>query len=158
MIILGIDPGIADTGWGFIEIKNHQTKVINFGSIKTAAGKELSSRLLLLYQELNQLIKKFKPDKMAVESVFFGVNAKTALLVGHAKGVVLLLGAQNKLEVNEYTPLQIKIAATGYGRADKLQMQKMIQKLLNLKKIPKSDDAADALAVALCDSVSNKKI
>lgn len=156
MKILGIDPGLANTGWGIVKVENQQTKALHYGLIKTSPRKNLSSRLFHLHQEINRLIKKFKPDRMAVEKVFFGVNAKTALIVGQARGVTLLAAAQNKIKVNEYTPLQIKIAITGYGRADKTQVQKMIKNLLKLKKIPRSDDAADALAAAYCDRVSQK--
>lgn len=157
MIILGIDPGLADTGWGMIELKNRQIKVIKYGLIKTPPSQKLPSRLFLLYQKVFRLIRKFTPDRIAVEKVFFGANAKTALNIGHCKGVILLAASQNKLKISEYTPLQIKIAITGYGRADKTQMQKMIQTLLKLKKKPQSDDAADALAVAYCDAVSRKQ-
>lgn len=156
MIILGIDPGLATTGWGIIETKNNQQKVIKYGTIKTKPNKNLPLRLQQLHQEILSLITQHKPDRMAVEKVFFGSNAKSALMVGQARGVVLLCAAQKNLSVNEYAPLQIKIAITSYGRAEKDQMQKMVKILLKLKKIPQPDDAADALAVALCDSVSKR--
>lgn len=157
MIILGIDPGIADTGWGIIKSNKNQFKVIDYGSIKTKAGQDIGTRLFLLHQQLFRLLTKYKPDKMGVEKVFFGVNTKTATVVGQARGVVLLAASQKRIPIFEYTPLEVKIAITGYGRAEKKQMQKMVQTILKLKKIPRPDDAADALAIALCACFTQKR-
>ena len=150
-IILGIDPGIADTGYGIIE-KNQagEFKCLDYGSIKTKAGKELSVRLEIINKELEKLIKEYKPALMAVEDLYFCNNAKTALIVGQARGVVLLTGRQNKLPIVSFTPLQVKQAVSAYGKASKMQVQKMVKLILNLDKLPKPDDAADALAVAIC--------
>ncbi len=149
-IILGIDPGIADTGFGVIETNGNKTKCLEYGSIKTKAKTELSERLEILNKELDKVIKKYKPKLIAVEELFFCKNVKTALIVGHARGVILLTAKQNNLPVVEFTPLQVKQAVSTYGKASKLQVQKMVKLLLNLKQIPKPDDAADALAVAIC--------
>jgi len=149
-IILGIDPGIADTGFGVIKKDGHKLTCLDYGSIKTKAKTELSERLDILNKELNKIIKKYQPDLIAVEELFFCKNAKTALVVGHARGVVLLSAKQNKIAVTEFTPLQVKQAVSTYGRAEKSQVQKMVKLILNLKEIPKPDDAADALAVAIC--------
>jgi len=152
-IILGIDPGIADTGYGVIKKDgNNNLECITYGSIKTKAHTELSDRLNILNQELNKIIKKYKPEKFAVEELFFCKNVKTALTVGQARGVILLTARQNNLPINEHTPLQVKQAVSAYGKASKLQVQKMVKLILNLKEIPQPDDAADALAVAICSS------
>jgi crossover junction endodeoxyribonuclease RuvC len=152
-VILGIDPGIADTGWGVIE-KDGQgnLKCLGYGSIKTKAGTELCHRLESLSCELTDIIKKYQPRSMSVEQLFFCKNVKTALIVGHARGVVLLTARQNGLFLSEFTPLQIKQAVSSYGKASKLQVQKMVALILNLKELPKPDDAADALAAAICAS------
>ncbi len=150
MIILGIDPGIADTGYGVIDTANNTTRMITYGSIKTKAGMPLPQRLELLYQELQTIIATYTPEHIAVEELFFAKNTKTALTVSQARGVILLLAQQSHAIVREFTPLQIKQALTGYGRADKNQIQQMVKMLLKLKEVPKPDDAADALAIALC--------
>lgn len=150
MIILGIDPGTAITGFGVIEVNGSKSGLIGAGVIRTPADQDLSERLYTIYAELKQLIEEFKPAQMAVEQLYFAANVKTAISVSHARGVVLLLAAQHRLPLGEYTPLEIKQAITGYGRADKQQMQAMVMRLLELSEIPKPDDAADALAVALC--------
>lgn len=152
-IILGIDPGIADTGYGVIAKDQKGCLVcIDYGSIKTEAKIELAIRLEILANALNQIIKKYQPHLVSVEELFFCKNVKTALIVGHARGVVLLTAKQNNLSVVEYTPLQVKQAVSAYGKASKLQVQKMVKMLLNLKSLPQPDDAADALAVAICAS------
>ena len=152
-IILGIDPGIADTGFGIIK-KDHQNNLfcLDYGSIKNSAKLSLSERLEILNNELIKIIKKYKPCLIAVEQLFFCKNVKTALVVGQARGVVLLTARQKNLELMEFTPLQIKQAVSTYGQASKMQVQKMVKLILNLKEIPKPDDAADALAVAICAS------
>ncbi len=149
-VILGIDPGIADTGFGVIKEENGKIKCLVYGSIKTKAGLELTERLNTLNKELDKIIKRYKPRIIGVEDLFFCKNVKTALLVGHARGVVLLTAKQNNTPIKEFTPLQVKQAVSAYGRASKMQVQKMVKILLNLKQIPKPDDAADALAVAIC--------
>ena len=149
-IILGIDPGIADTGYGVIE-KGPGGKLtcLAYGSIKTKAGLPIDERLEILNQELQKIINKYQPKLAAVEELFFQNNAKTAIIVGEARGVILLTCRQNKILLHELTPLQVKQVVAGYGQADKKQVQKMVKLLLNLKEIPKPDDAADALAIAI---------
>lgn len=152
MIVMGIDPGLANLGYAFIEIKKKggKLKTIDYGCIITDPKFPTGERLKKIHNELNKLIKKYKPDIMAVESLYFFKNLKTALPVSQAKGVILLAAAKNKIPVYEFTPLQVKMVVTGYGRAEKQQVQKMIKVLLNLDTIPKLDDAADALGVAVC--------
>lgn len=150
-IILGIDPGIADTGFGLIEKDERGNfKCLDYGSIQTKAGLEMSDRLNSLNKELEKIIKKYRPDLIAVEQLFFCKNVKTALVVGQARGVILLSAKQSGVKTVEFTPLQIKQAVSSYGKASKMQVQKMVKILLDLKEIPKPDDAADALAVAIC--------
>lgn len=149
-IILGIDPGIADTGFGVVEkLPGGKVKCLAYGSIKTSAKMELADRLVLLDKELDRVIKKYQPQMAAVEQLFFANNAKTAMIVGQARGVILLGLKKAELKIIEFTPPQVKQAISCYGRADKLQVQKMVALVLGLKEIPKPDDAADALAIAL---------
>jgi len=148
-IILGIDPGLADTGFGIILKEGQSLKMITCGSIKTKPQTEFMDRLKTINGELKKIIKKYKPEVAAVEQLFFCKNAKTALLVGQARGVCLMTIAEAKILFTEFTPLQIKQALTGYGKADKHQVGQMVKFFLNLKSIPKPDDAADALAVAI---------
>jgi len=150
MIILGIDPGTAITGFGLIKKDKSKLKLLNYGLITTPANLSTAERLDNLHKELSRLIKKSKPDIVAVEDIFFFKNLKTAIKVSQARGVILLTIAKAKIPVAEYTPLQIKQAVACYGRAEKIQVQKMVKILLGLKEIPKPDDAADALAVAIC--------
>ena len=154
-IILGIDPGIADTGYGVVSDDNGHLSLIAYGSIKTKKEFSLSERLLQLKKELSQLVKKYQPVQAAVEQLFFCNNAKTALIVGQARGVVLLTLIENKIKFLEFTPLQVKQAVTGYGGADKKQVQQMVKTILQMKELPRPDDAADALAIAIC-SANNK--
>jgi crossover junction endodeoxyribonuclease RuvC len=156
MTILGIDPGIARCGWGIIEIQNSKLKVKNYGCIETPSSMEVPLRLAVIYKEISKLIKQYSPEEMAVEELFFNTNAKTAFVVGQARGVVLLAGAEHQLKNYIYTPLQVKIAVTGYGRAEKAQVGKMVQTILSLEKIPKLDDTTDALAIALTHAFSRK--
>jgi len=149
MIILGIDPGTATTGYGLVEIKAHRLSYVGHGTIQTAARYIFPDRLLMIYGQINQLIKKYDPTLLAVEQLFFAKNVKTALTVAQARGVVLLAGAGAGLIIEEYTPLQVKQTLTGYGRAQKDQIQKMVKAMLGLKEIPRPDDAADALAIAI---------
>ena len=150
MIILGIDPGIADTGYGVIKKTGDSYSVIAFGSIKTSARANLPERLQILHQELVKIIKKHAPDMVAVEELFFAKNVKTGISVAHGRGVVLMAAKEANCQVREFTPLQVKQALSGYGRADKNQIQQMVKTILGLKEIPKPDDASDALAVAIC--------
>ena len=149
-IILGVDPGIADTGYGVIKEDGGLISCLTYGSIKTTPKDDLATRLEYLYQELNKLIAKYQPDLAAVEELFFSKNVKTALTVGQARGVILLSFKQHNLPFFEFKPSQVKQAVSCYGAADKLQIQKMVKRLLKLEQIPKPDDAADALAMAMC--------
>ena len=151
MIILGVDPGIADTGWGLIE-KDSRGQIFHIahGSIKTPKTDNLPERLVSLYTQLNEIIDKYQPQAAAIEELFFSKNVKTALIVGQARGVILLSLKNKKISINEFKPTQVKQAVAAYGQAGKLQVQKMVKLLLNLKEIPKPDDAADALALAIC--------
>lgn len=155
-IILGIDPGIADTGFGVIRCEGNKLSCLTYGSIKTGPKLELADRLEILNVELDKIIKKYQPVLIGVEELFFCKNVKTALIVGHARGVILLTAKQNRIPLCEFTPLQVKQAVSTYGKAEKAQVQKMVKMLLNLNEIPKPDDAADALAVAIC--ASNHKL
>jgi len=156
MIILGIDPGVADTGWGVIKKEKNNLKLLTFGVIKTPAQQPLPERLSVIYKELKKTIKKFQPDEISIEELFFCKNVKTALLVGQARGVILLTAIETNVAISEFTPLQVKQAVAAYGKADKKQIQKMVKTLLNMDKIPHPDDAADALAIAICAANSAK--
>lgn len=147
-IIMGIDPGLATIGYGFITHEK-QPKLISCGCIETSAKTEFKERLNIIYKELNQLIKKYKPDFVGVEKLYFCKNVKTAMDVGHARGVIILTLSQNKIPIYEFTPLQIKQAITSYGKADKNQMKEMVKIILKLKQVPKKDDTADAISAAL---------
>lgn len=150
MVILGIDPGIADTGWGVIKSEGGALTALAYGSIKTTAGLPLTERLLTLEKGLGQIIADYQPQVAVVEELFFAKNVKTALVVGQARGVVLLTLARAGLTLKEFKPTQVKQAVTAYGGAGKTQVQKMVQLILKLKELPKPDDAADALALAIC--------
>jgi crossover junction endodeoxyribonuclease RuvC len=147
--ILGIDPGTGIVGFGLINAQTGGLNLIDAGVIRTRAGQSDEVRLLTIYDELNQLIHYHKPDCVSVERLFFARNVTTAMTVSQSRGVILLAAIQAKLKVAEYTPLQIKMAITGYGRADKKQMQEMVRVILKLETVPKPDDAADALAAAI---------
>ncbi|MBI2626072.1 MAG: crossover junction endodeoxyribonuclease RuvC [Candidatus Nealsonbacteria bacterium] len=149
MIILGIDPGTATTGYGVVR-HSKITECLDYGLIQTSPSLTPAERLMVLSNKLDKIIKKYKPDVLAVENLYFFKNLKTALPVSQAKGVILLAAAKNSVPVQEFTPLQVKMGITGYGRAEKKQIQKMVQSLLCLKDMPKPDDAADALALAIC--------
>lgn len=154
MRILGIDPGTGILGFGIIDKHNTALQFVDAGVIKTPAHQADSDRLLTIYQDLESLIDEYKPQVMSVEKLFFIRNITTAMSVSQARGAVLLLGKQKDLELYEYTPLQIKQAVTGYGWADKKQIQEMVKVILKLSHIPQPDDAADALAAAICCAMS----
>jgi crossover junction endodeoxyribonuclease RuvC len=149
-IILGVDPGTATTGFGIIEVNGQALRLIRYGCITTPVGMAHAQRLLHIHTELKKIIAAEKPDAVSVEKLFFYNNAKTASAVSEARGVVSLAVAQAKLPLYEFTPLQVKQAVSAYGKADKKQVQKMVAMILKLKEIPRPDDAADALAVAIC--------
>lgn len=148
-IILGIDPGLAAVGYGVIKQTGQKIEALDYGVVKTKKQEDFAQRLLEINQALKKVIKKHKPKCVGVEELFFCKNVKTALKVGQAKGVILLTASQEKVKVMEFTPLQIKETVSGYGKADKQQVQKMVQILLNLKTMPRPDHAADALAAAI---------
>ena len=150
MRILGIDPGIAIVGYGIVDKNANAYKAVKYDAITTKAHTPIENRLLSIYNELDLIIKEYKPEVMSVEELFFNNNAKTAFAVGQARGVILLAAVQNNLPIYEYTPLQVKQALTGYGRADKNQIQQMVKAMLGLSAVPKPDDVADALAIAMC--------
>lgn len=149
MRILGIDPGTGILGFGVIDFEKGKSKLIDAGVIRTPVKQADSERLFTIYNELKEIIAELKPDVLSVEKLFFAQNVTTAMSVSQARGVVLLLGRQHNMELHEYTPLQIKQALTGYGRADKKQIQEMVRVMLGLKDVPKPDDCADALAAAI---------
>lgn len=155
LLIMGIDPGIAILGYGFVEYKGNSFKVIDYGAVTTEAGTPMSQRLSIIHSQLIELIDKYKPEAFAAEELFFNKNIKTALTVAHARGVAIVAAANKGLPIYEYTPLQVKQAVAGYGRADKKQMQQMVKVLLGLREVPKPDDVADALAVAICHGHSS---
>ena len=154
MLVLGIDPGLALTGYGLVVSTQEGLCLVDYGVLETAPGVPLCDRLQRLYGGLGALIAKHRPEAVAVEELFFSRNARTAMIVGQARGVALLAAAEAGLRVFEYTPLQVKAAVTGYGRATKLQIQSMIKLLLKMNSVPEPDDAADALAVAICHAHS----
>lgn len=156
MIILGIDPGIAKVGWGIIDDANSKYTALQYGCFETPASELSDKRLLKIHEFILSLIKKYKPESIAVEQLFFGANSKTALTVGQARGVIILTAAQSNVETIDYTPLQVKMALTGYGRAEKKQIQIMVHSMLKLQKKITQDDTADALAVALTHAFSYK--
>ena len=156
MIILGIDPGIATMGYGILNSEKGKIEAVDYGVVITPKEENTPVRLAMLEKGLNSIIEKYKPDEIAIEELFFNKNVKTAIVVAQARGAILLTCIKSCERLYEYTPLQIKQGLTGYGRADKNQIQQMVKILLNLKNIPKPDDAADALAVALCHAHTNK--
>ncbi|MFQ5574370.1 MAG: crossover junction endodeoxyribonuclease RuvC [Terriglobia bacterium] len=156
MIFLGIDPGTASTGFGIVVENNNGLKAVSYGMIRTDKRDALPTRLQKIYRETDQLIRRHSPDEVVIEELFFNQNAKTALAVGQARGVLCLAAADNELKPFEYTPLQVKMAVAGYGRARKDQIQFMVMKLLRLDSIPKPDDVADALALAICHAHSRR--
>ena len=154
MIILGIDPGLATVGFGIVKFERHRFKVLNYGAIITPPKIPVPERLQMIYNNLQKVIDVYKPSDMVVEELFFNTNHKTVITVSEARGVILLAAQNNGLCIDEYTPLQVKQSVVGYGRAEKIQVMTMVKNILNLKKIPKPDDAADALAIAVCHAHS----
>jgi len=150
MRILGIDPGSESTGYGIIETDGTRHTAVLYGAVRTRPSQPFPERLLQIYRELTAVLEKEKADSMAIEGIFYAANVKSALKLGHARGVALLVGAQHGLDIHEYSPLEIKSAVVGYGRAEKRQVQTMVRFLLRLSEIPAPDDASDALAVAIC--------
>jgi crossover junction endodeoxyribonuclease RuvC len=150
MRVLGVDPGTAILGWGIVEREGARQRALAYGAVTTSDRRPMAERLRSIYQQLSDVVAQHAPDAAAVEKLFFGQNSRTALAVGQARGVVLLVFAQASLPYVEMTPAEVKQALTGYGRAEKQQMQKMVQRLLGLDQYPKPDDVADALAIALC--------
>jgi len=153
--ILGIDPGLATVGFGFVDKEGSRLSPIQYGCITTEADTDQAVRLKEIYETALALIDKYKPDAMAIEKLFFNKNVTTALTVGQARGVLVLAAVQRGLEIAEYTPLQVKQAVVGYGKAEKRQVQEMVRMFLNLVTVPKPDDVADALAVAICHAHSS---
>jgi crossover junction endodeoxyribonuclease RuvC len=157
MLVIGIDPGTASMGYGLVnEEENGSLSAVAYGVIQTPAQQPMQNRLLLLYQQLRQILFLHRPESSAVEKLFFARNTRTALAVGQARGVALLALAENGTELHEYTPMEIKQAVTGYGGADKNQVQELVRALLGLDSVPKPDDAADALAIAICHIHSHR--
>ena len=151
-IILGIDPGIGNIGWGYIQSEKNILTCIAYGCIKTPPRTPCAERLFLLYTQLQTLLSERRPDIIAVEKIYFVKNITTGIEVSHARGVILLAAYMSGVPITEHTPLQVKQAVTGYGKAEKQQIQKMTQTILRIKEKPRPDDAADALAVAICAS------
>ena len=156
MRVLGIDPGLATMGYGIVDVEGNRLRAVEYGTIETASTTEYSKRLYQLYEELTHLIRESKPDEVAMEELFFNKNITTAISVAQARGVEILACMREGLEVYEYTPLQVKQAVTGYVRAEKRQVQEMVKMYLHLPEIPKPDDAADGLAIAIVHSHSMK--
>ena len=158
MRILGIDPGYGITGFGLIETVRGQSRLLRYGAITTPAGMEFSARLEIIYEDMRQLLEVTKPEAVAIEELFFGQNVTTGIGVAQARGVVLLAIRQAGLEVTAYKPMQVKQAVVGYGNATKHQVQEMTKRLLHLETMPKPDDAADAIAIALCHARSSTSL
>jgi crossover junction endodeoxyribonuclease RuvC len=156
MVIMGIDPGFAITGYGIVRYEGNRFSVVDYGAITTKSSMRLPERLLFLNDSLEELIGKYRPCAISVEELFFNKNIKTALAAAHGRGIALLAASRSGADVFEYTPLQVKQAVVGYGRAEKSQMQQMVKAILNLEETPRPDDVADALAVAICHAHSYK--
>ena len=150
MVIFGIDPGYAIVGWGAIGFKSNTYKALGFGAVETQAGMDFNYRLEYIYDEIFNVLNRCRADALAIEKLYFQNNQKTAIMVAEARGVILLSAQKLKIPIYEYTPLQVKTAVTGYGKAKKPQVMEMTRKLLHLSEVPKPDDTADALAIAIC--------
>lgn len=158
MRILGIDPGLATVGFAVLDAEKQNMKLLACGAVSTPAHTSLSSRLDRIYDDISELITKFSPDVMSIEELFFNTNITTGISVAHARGVILLAAYRGGLRIYEYTPLQVKQAVVGYGRAEKSQVIDMVRRILNLKSAPKPDDAADAVALAICHARSSTSL
>jgi crossover junction endodeoxyribonuclease RuvC len=156
MLVLGIDPGLATTGYGLVAGDGQTLEAVVYGVLRTPPNIPVAERLVMLHDELTALLDRYRPDVVAMEELFFSTNARTAMTVGEARGVLLLTAAQAGLTIAEYTPLQVKQAITGYGQAEKHQVQQMVRLLLGLPEIPRPDDAADGLAVSICHHHSSR--
>ena len=154
--ILGIDPGTATMGWGVIRQEGNRLRYVQHGAITTPSNWEMPRRLGRLFDGVTELVRGYRPDTVAIEELFFNTNVTTGITVGQARGVAILAAYKAGIEVTEYTPLQVKQAVTSYGRADKRQVQEMVRALLNLREIPKPDDAADGLAIAICHAFTSR--
>ena len=154
MRILGIDPGVAIVGFGLIESDHGSLRMLQYGAITTPAGQPLAARLLQISRDMDELIDAFRPDEMSIEELFFSKNITTGIAVAHARGVILCAAEKKRLPIYEYTPMQVKQAVVGYGLADKKQVMDMVRRILSLQAVPKPDDAADAVAIALCHARS----
>lgn len=154
MLVLGIDPGTATTGYGLVEYRGGKARMVHYGTILTPAKMEMPLRLCKINQGINLLLQEYRPEAVAVEQIFYHKNAKTVITVAQSRGVILMTAASAGLPIAEYTPLQVKQAVVGYGNADKRQVQLMVQKMLSLEQPPQPDDAADALAIAICHAHS----
>lgn len=150
MLVLGIDPGTATTGYGLVKYERGREIMIRYGVIRTSPDLDMPRRLVKINQEYNELLTEYNPDAVAIEELFHHKNAKTVITVAQCRGILLMTAAARPVEIAEYTPLQVKQAVTGFGNADKKQVQIMVQKILKLDAVPRPDDAADALAIALC--------
>ncbi len=150
MVILGIDPGYAIVGWGVIEYSHSRFRVLGYGAITTEAETPFAQRLQIIYNDMCYIFNKYKPDVMSMEKLFYNSNQKTVIDVAQARGVITLAAQMNNKDIFEYTPLQVKQSVTGYGRAEKKQVMEMTRSILNLPEVPKPDDTADALAMAIC--------
>ncbi len=150
MVVFGIDPGYAIVGWGAISYKTNSYKALGFGSVETKAHTDFNSRLEYIYDEIFSILDRCRPDALAIEKLYFQTNQKTAINVAQARGVTLLAAQKLKIPIFEYTPLQVKTAVTGYGKAKKPQVMEMTRRLLKLDEVPQPDDTADALAIAIC--------
>jgi len=150
MVIMGIDPGLSSTGYGVVEARDERVRALGFGTINTPTGEDMSERLAIIFEEMEELLQRFRPEVVAVEQLFFSSNARSAMLVGEALGVIMLAARRAGVGVREYTPLQVKMALVGQGRADKRQVDYMVRAVLGLKEELPSSHAADALALAVC--------
>ena len=158
MRILGIDPGIATIGFGLLESSENKIKLLKYGVITTPANTRLSSRLLQISTDLDELLSACKPDAIAIEELFFNTNITTGIAVAHGRGVILLSCIRYGAEIFEYTPLQVKQSVTGYGRAEKTQVMEMVKRICSLRSVPRPDDAADAIALAICHARSSTSL
>lgn len=150
MVVFGIDPGYAIVGWGAISFKSNSYKALGYGSVQTHANTDFNARLEYIYNEIYSILNRCRPDALAIERLYYQSNQKTVIKVAQARGVIILAAQKLKIPIFEYTPLQVKTAVTGYGKAKKLQVMEMTRRLLNLAEVPKPDDTADALAIAIC--------